>query len=442
MQRTLSKELILWKNHPLRKPLIVRGARQVGKSYLISEFGKTFKTCVTINFERDPKVKGLFQNSKDPVKLISMLGAYTNQTIIPGETLLFFDEIQECEEALQSLRYFKEELPELHVIAAGSLLDFTLHHIGLPVGRVQFMYLHPLSFGEYLEATGKAKLHQYLLTNTITAPLHEKLLEEIRHYAWLGGMPAVVDAWREHQNANFCREIQDQILQAYRQDFEKYAKKHQVPLVNKVFDQVGTQLGQKFKYSKVDNSVRSHSLKEALDLLNKAGIVHIAYHTAAQGHPLSATIDRQKFKVFFFDIGLLQRLQGLNLKEWLLAPLSVTYMGALAEELVAQEYIANTSTSNPPELFYWQREAKQSNAEVDFIFSHQYKIIPVEVKSGSKGRLKSLALFLESHPHSEEGLIISENPAWKQAPLEGIPFYALEPWLKQDENHSRLQTQK
>ncbi len=430
MKRMLTKELEIWKTHPLRKPLILRGARQVGKSYLVSEFGKTFSNCVTLNFERDPKAKGLFQDSKDPLKLVSMLSAYTGQSIVPGETLLFFDEIQECEAALQSLRYFKEELPTLHVIAAGSLLDFTLHRIGLPVGRVQFMYLHPLSFGEYLEATGQSELHAHLSTNAIAAPLHEKLLGEIRHYAWLGGMPAVVQAWCNHQNVQFCQEIQDQILQAYRQDFEKYAKKHQVIRVNQLFDQVGSQLGQKFKYSKVDDSVRSQVLKEALDLLSKAGIVHIAYHSAAQGLPLSANIDRQKFKVFFFDIGLLQRLQGLNLKEWLLAPLSVTYMGALAEQWVAQEYIATTSVTTPPELFYWQREARQSNAEIDFVFSQQHKMIPVEVKSGSKGRLKSLALFLETHPHCPEALVISENPAWQQGSLQGIPFYALESWLK------------
>ncbi len=432
MQRSLTKELELWKGHPLRKPLIMRGARQVGKSFLIIEFGKTFKNFVSINFDKEPKAKVLFQGSKDPVNLLSLLMAFTNQKIIPGETLLFFDEIQECEEALQSLRYFKEELPELHVIAAGSLLEFALEKIGMPVGRVQFMYLYPLSFDEYLIAMGKTELNDYRKRKNINSVIHEKLLEEIKYYTWLGGMPAVVDAWRLHRDVKFCEEAQDQIILAYRQDFEKYAKKHQIPLVNKIFDQAGMQLGQKFKYSKVDDSVRSATLKSALELLIKAGVVHKVCHTSAQGFPLSATMDTDKFKIFFFDIGLLQRLQGINLKEWLLSPLSVTYMGAMAEQLVAQEYIAYTSISNPPELYYWQREAKQSNAEVDFIFNAHHKIIPIEVKSGSSGRLRSIHLFLETHPHSTEGLVISEHAAWIQNNLTGISFYALQAWLGEE----------
>lgn len=435
MQRRLLKELMMWKTHPLRTPLIVRGARQVGKSYLIAEFGKTFTNCVTINFDRDKKIKAVFQGSLDPKALISALSAYTEQKIIPGETLLFFDEAQECTEALQSLRYFKEELTALHVIAAGSLLDFALDQIGLPVGRVQFLFLHPLSFGEYLEAMGKTELNQYRNQKNIPSVLHEKLLEEMRHYAWLGGMPAVVNAWHEHHNSQFCQEIQDQMILTYRQDFEKYAKKHQIPLLNAIVDQAGIQLGQKFKYSRVDNSVRSYALKGALQLLNKAGILHVVNHTSAQGLPLAATASHEKFKIFYFDIGLLQRLQGLHLKEWLFEPLSVTYMGALAEQLVLQEYIANTSISTPPELFYWHREEKQSNAEVDFIFHAHHKIIPVEVKSGKRGRLRSMDLFLETHPHCTTGLIISENSPWQQDKLTGIPFYALESWLK-DANQS------
>ncbi|OGO91391.1 MAG: hypothetical protein A3F10_07590 [Coxiella sp. RIFCSPHIGHO2_12_FULL_42_15] len=429
MKRALWQTLLAWKDHPLRNPLILRGPRQVGKSYLVEQLGKTFPNFVTINFERDPKAKALFQDSKEANRLIRAISAYTGISITPGETLLFFDEVQECEGAILSLRYFKEEMPALHVVAAGSLIDFALHCVGMPVGRVQFLYLHPLSFGEYLEALGKTELRRYLLNEPIEPAPHEKLLEELHHYCWLGGMPAVINAWREHQNAQYCQTIQDDILQAYRQDFEKYAKKHQTALVAQLFDQVGSQLGARFKYSKVNNSVRSQSLKEALNLLDKAGVVRIAYHTAAQGLPLSAEMDRQKFKVFFFDIGLLQRLQGLRLREWLLAPLSVTYLGAMAEQLVAQEYIAYSNPAQPIALYYWQREAKQSNAEVDFIFSRENLIIPAEVKSGSRGRLKSLALFLASHPRSTEGLVISENMPWQQENFQGLPLYALERWF-------------
>ena len=430
MHRVLSQRLLAWKDHPTRTPLILRGARQVGKSYLVNQLGCHFSHFITLNFERDPRAKQLFQGSLGANALLSKISAYTEKPILPKETLLFLDEIQECEEALLALRYFKEETPELHVIAAGSLLDFALDKIGIPVGRVQFLYLHPLSFGEYLEATDKTILHDYLLhQDTIEIPLHEKLLEELRYYCWLGGMPAVVDAWRTHQNPQYCQDIQDQLIQSYRQDFSKYAKQHQIPYVSHIFDRAGLQIGQKFKYSKVDPDLRSAPLKEALSLLTKAGVIHVAYHSAGQGLPLSAGIDLQKFKAFFFDIGLLQRMQALSLKEWLLAPLSVTYMGGIAEQLVAQEYIAYTATQIPAELFYWQREVSHSHAEIDFLFQCDHHIIPVEVKSGSQGRLKSLASFLQSHPHSTSGLVISEKPAWQQGQLQGISLYALERFL-------------
>jgi predicted AAA+ superfamily ATPase len=430
MQRALEKHLNAWKKHPLRKPLVLRGARQVGKSYLVQQFGKQFDNLVTVNFERDPKAKALFESSKNAAQLLSSLTAYTNQPIVPSKTLLFLDEVQFCEQALLSLRYFKEELPALHVIAAGSLLEFALESVGIPVGRVQFLYLHPLSFGEYLDAMGKAPLHQQLLQQPLDAPLHETALEQLKQYCWLGGMPAVVDAWRQHQNPLYCQEIQDQLLLSYRQDFEKYAKKHQVPLVGKLFDGVAAQLGAKFKYSTVDNMLRSGALKAALELLVKAGIVHLAHHTSAQGLPLAAGSDSQKFKAFFLDIGLLQRIKGVNLKDWLLAPLEITYMGTLAEQWVAQEYIAHTAINTPTDLFYWHREAKSSNAEVDFVFQQQQQIVPVEVKASHKGRLTSLALFLESHPHSHEGLVISQRQEWQLHHIKGIPFYALERWLK------------
>ena len=276
MHRSLSKELLSWKNHPLRKPLVLRGPRQVGKSFLVMTFGKTFAKCVTINFEKDPRAKALFNGTLDAKTLLSKIGAYTDSTITPGETLLFLDEIQECEEALLALRYFKEELPLLHVIAAGSLIDFALGRVGMPVGRVQFLYLHPMYFGEYLDAMREVQLHDYLLFHTVAAPLHEKLLDEYRHYTWLGGMPAVLDAWRLHHNAQYCQEIQDEILQSYRQDFSKYARQHQLVHLTRVFDHMGMQLGEKFKYSKVDPDVRSAVLKEALHLLVQAGVVNEA----------------------------------------------------------------------------------------------------------------------------------------------------------------------
>lgn len=431
MKRDLLKSLLEWKNHPLRKPLILRGARQVGKTWLVQELGKSFQNIITLNFEKQRSAGELFQGDLNIQKLIENLKIYCGENIVPGFTLLFFDEIQECEAAIVALRYFKEELPELHVISAGSLLDFTLEKIGVPVGRVQFMYLHPLSFGEFLTALDRSDLREYIYQEKIENIIHEKLLEHVKTYFWLGGMPAVVEAWLEQKNPLLCQELQDEIILSYRQDFSKYAKTHQIEKVDKLFAMIPKLLGQKFVFNKVDPDLRSNALKEALLNLEKAGVAHIVYHSSAQGFPLSATQNEKRFKVYFFDIGLAQRVLGIQLKEWLLMPLEVTYLGAMAEQFVAQEYIAYTAIKSPGELFYWHREDKQSNAEVDFLFVTDHQIVPVEVKSSSTGRLRSLHAFLTTHPHSKEALKICEYNFSLHNDIRTIPFYGIEAWLKE-----------
>lgn len=433
IQRDALLSLQLWRKHPTRKPLLVRGARQVGKSYLVREFGREFDSYVEINFERDKQIGRLFQGSLAPKQLISSLAAYVGQSIVPGRTLLFLDEIQECEEAILALRYFKEEMPELHLIAAGSLLDFKLNAIGLPVGRLQFLYLYPLSFSEYCRAVGKDMLLDQVNTSQNTpAPLHDLLLEEVKRYCWLGGMPAVLDAWITHQDYELCQETQKEIIQSYRQDFNRYAKSHQLLFVEQVFSSVGLQLGQKFKYSTVHPEVRAANLREALLLLETAGVIYRIFHTSAQGLPLASGMDDKRFKVYFFDIGLLQCLLGVSMKHWLLSSLTVKHMGGIAEQFVQQEYIAYTAQREAHTLFYWHREAKQSNAEIDFIFIKDNDIVPVEVKSGATGRMRSLQLFLETHPHSTYALKISESPKADCGQIRSLPFYAIQSWF----NHS------
>lgn len=432
--RTALTSLRKWKTHPLRKPLLVRGARQVGKTYLIKQFGEEFEYCIEINFEKDKLVKQFFNDSLEPIHLTQKISAYANKPIIPGKTLLFFDEIQECEQAITALRYFKEEMQSLHVIAAGSLIDFKLKHIGMPVGRVQFLYLYPLSFKEYCFAVNREKLYQEAQNKLkLNAPLHEILLEEVKRYCWLGGMPAVLDAWISQSNYNLCEEVQSEILLSYRQDFNRYAKDHQIPYLERMFSSVGQQLGQKFKYVTVDPDIRAKDLKEALALLELAGIIYRAYHTSAQGLPLSSGKEDKRFKVYLCDTGLLQRLLNVTMKDWLFQPLTVKHSGNIAEQFVQQEYIAYTMQQTPPELFYWHREEKQSNAEIDFLFLKNRKIIPVEVKSGHSGRMKSLQLFLQSHPHSPLGLKISESNEENFNSVEAIPFYAIQGWLGQNE---------
>lgn len=431
MKRDLFGELIKWKNDPLQMPLILRGARQVGKSWLVREFGKEFEYFIELNFDEDENLSHFFNSHLTLPQILDRIQFYTEKKIIHGKTLLFFDEIQECPNALKILRYFKEKHSGLHVIAAGSLLDFYLDKLGLPVGRVQFLFLYPLSFGEFLNAIGKPDLRHYIHTLIYDQSIHRILLEYLKTYMWLGGLPAVVSTWIDYQDPEKCQFLQDQILIAYKQDFNKYARKNQIENVEKVFLSVPQQLGKKFKYVHVDSEIKNNTLKNALELLIKAGVAHPCYHSSGQGIPLGANKNEKMFKIFFFDIGLAQRILGLRLRDWATMPIDVQHLGAIAEQLVAQEYIAYSSLTNPCEIFYWQREEPGSNAEVDFLFVKNGSIVPVEVKSGIKGGMKSITTFLNSHLHSTYGLKISQSLHHEAHHLQEICFYEIEAWLKE-----------
>lgn len=430
MFRDILSELEQWKTHPLRKPLILKGARQVGKSWAVQEFGKTFSSFVSINFEKEKDAKIFFEGDIKIADLIDRLSLYSGKKIIPGETLLFFDEIQDCENAIAYLRYFKEELPDLHVIAAGSLIDFVLEKTGLPVGRVQFLHLFPISFGEYLIAIGRDDLRQNILTSEVDPVIHHQILEQLKTYMCIGGMPAVVQAWISYKDILLCQEAQDEIINTYRQDFIKYARRQQIEYVTKVFNAIPLQLGRKFKYSNVDPDMNLQPIKNALSLLKKAGIALPVHHSSGQGVPLGAAKDTKKFKIFFFDVGLAQRILGLDLKSWVVMKLKIANIGAIAEQLVAQEFMAYSPPKIKQDLYYWHKESPSSNAEVDFLFVKGGEIVPVEIKSGVRGGLKSMQIFLDTHPASKYGLKISENPFSLHSKIREIPLYGIEAWLK------------
>lgn len=430
MHRDRLNDLKAWRHDRYRKPLILRGCRQVGKSWLIDEFAKEFKTFIKVNFEKDKLVHQYFASDLQVKTIVEKLALLAKTKIDPGNTLLFFDEIQFCEGAIQSLRYFKEEFPTLHVIAAGSLLDFALNKLGIPVGRVQFLQLYPLSFSEYLTAIGNDEIRHFLLKGENDPVIHQQALDHVRNYMWLGGMPAVIDAWIQDKDPVICQRIQDEIIESYQIDFHKYTKTLELPHVTNVFQHIPVMLGNKFIYSHVNSDTRSESIKNALLLLDTAGIAKRCFHTAAQQLPLGADYDHKKFKVFYFDIGIAQRILGLDLKQWLLNPALLANKGEIAEQFVAQEILAHSDPHKEPHLYYWHREAKNSNAEVDFVVVKNGEIVPVEVKSSQKGSMKSLQLFLSSHPHSQYGLKISEGPFAKQQHLTEIPFYAVEGWLR------------
>ena len=333
MRRDVEKELISWKLQKDRYPLIIRGARQVGKSYLVETFGKNhFKNIVVANFEFHPHLKDCFK-SLDPSEIINKLQLLLGAQIKEDDTLLFLDEIQECPQAIMSLRYFKEKLSKLAVIAAGSLLEFALRSpdFKMPVGRIHFLYLEPFSFSEYLDATCNQNLKEFLsevrLTDPIDDVIHKKLLELLRIYLIVGGMPAVLKEYLSSHDLMNCQRIQTGILQTYRSDFGKYAKISQHKYLQKVFDAAPRLVGQRIKYSNIDVDSRSTDLKNALNLLVLAGIVRPVYLTKAGGHPLGAQINEQKFKINFLDVGLTQNSCGFRQVRHILERIDVSEPG-------------------------------------------------------------------------------------------------------------------
>jgi len=302
-KRDLEKELISWKKAKDRYPLIIRGARQVGKSYLVEEFGKkNFKNFVLVDFELQPQLRECF-NDLEPRQIINKLQLLLGVQISEKDTLLFLDEIQECPHAITSLRYFKERMPALPVIGAGSLLEFALRSpdFKMPVGRIQFLYLEPLSFSEFLEANGSANLREHLfsikLGDDIGSVIHERLIELLRIYLIVGGMPAVIKEYIANKNLLNCQNIQLALLQTYRADFGKYAKISQHQYLQKVFEITPRLISQRIKYSGIDPDVKSRDLKKAINLLVMAGVIKPIFATKASGIPLGAQINEQKFKM-------------------------------------------------------------------------------------------------------------------------------------------------
>lgn len=432
MKREIEKDLTEWKNSPLRKPLLVRGARQVGKSYTLTQFCReNFKTVVIVNFDRVPEVHRFFAGDLSPATILRDLGLYYNTEMIEGRTILFFDEIQECPRAIMALRYFYEEMPRLHVVGAGSLLEFVTHseNFQMPVGRVDYLWMKAMSFGEFLQATGGEKLRRHLqdlvLENPLSEPLHHKLLEKIKEYAGIGGMPAIVEAFSKGASPKQIQELQESLLRTFRDDFGKYASRAQNKYLDKVFLTAPKMAGRKFKYSHVDPTLQSRDIKNAVELLMDAGLIYKVKHTPARGLPLEAGSSEKKFKVVFFDTGLMQRLSGLSHEIFFSEDLAALHRGSVAEQMVGQELLAYGSRKIDGQLYFWTREERGSSAEVDYLFPLGERIFPIEVKSQSPGRLKSLRLFMKERS-IPLGIRVSFLPLSYQDGILSVPFYALE----------------
>lgn len=430
MKRIIDFALETWKKSPTRKPLIIRGARQVGKTTAVRHVGKTFANFVEINFEAEPQWRTIFEGSLDPKRLLIDLELIAEQKITPGKTLLFFDEIQTCSQALLALRYFYELLPDLHLIAAGSLLDFAIDEVGIPVGRVQFLYMYPMSFVEFLWALDKHILVDAISSSSIQTPLseviHNKLNRLLGEYIAIGGMPEAVLHWSKTQDYAGCVEIHHDLLTAFKQDFHKYARQTQVKHVAHLFHYFPQQTGQVFRYNHIPGELRKRELEPALRLLMKANIITPVIHSAAQGIPLGAQANVDKFKLILLDVALMQALLGLTSSDWILNP-EQTFVnkGMVAEAFVGQELLAYGPCRQAQTLFYWHRDQPTSQAEVDYLVVAHQHIIPIEVKAGKGSTLRSMHAFLRDHPQTPYGIRFSTQNYSTYEKIHSYPLYAI-----------------
>lgn len=431
MIRAFSTSLQRWKRRRRRKPLIVRGARQVGKTYSITAFGeREFEDVRAFNFEEDRSLHKVFAGDLRPELLLMQLEAHCGKRIVPGSHLVFFDEIQACPRALTSLRYFYEKSPELHIVAAGSLLEFALDDISFPVGRVDMEWMRPMSFSEFLAADGADILLEHLPGLDSVAPLpvsiHERLLEKLRVYFAVGGLPEAVAAFAATHSLEEVGAVHKSLCASYTVDFAKYGRRVDRDCLEHVFEELPAHAGRQIKYTSLYPEKRVEKIKGCLRVLRRASIVSEVRSTAAQGLPLRAGASSKVFKCLFLDIGLMQHLCGIRPKEILEARnILDIWRGGLAEQFVGQELLAQRGGSEDGRLYYWSRPKKSSTAEVDYVIvGDKGEILPIEVKSGQPGRLRSMRLFLDEHPGCDEGLVLSSANV-SGAPEHGLRFLPL-----------------
>ncbi len=424
MKRHIEKKLLEWKLSSRRKPLIVRGARQVGKTWSIKKFGReAFDDVVVVDFEKNSKIHSFFEGNLDPVTILQGIEIVMRKKIVRGKTLLFFDEIQSCPRAIMSLRYFYEEMPELHVIAAGSLLEFVLGEISFPVGRVQFLNMFPMTFSEFLEAAQNHTAVEIINSSPKILPqsIHNALIAELKKYFFVGGMPESVKSFVETESIVESFKVHDEIIASFKDDFRKYARYSNHQCLEEVLINTSKNIGNQIVYSSLSSSFSQPTIKRAFELLLKARVIHKVSSVGILELPLGVQASSRKFKSIMLDIGVWQHLSGVSIEmELAESDLMKIYRGALAEQYVGQELAAAISDN----LNYWSREAKSSNAEVDFIVAMSGAIYPIEVKSGSSGSLKSLHLALKHFPKCPAGIVFSTRE-YSKIPEQKLIFLPL-----------------
>ncbi len=401
MRRSITEELIRWKDAPRRKPLLITGVRQCGKTYVMKEFGETFfERMAYLNFEKETKAAELFEYDLDPTRIIRELGSlYFNFQIQPGNTLLIFDEIQECPRAITALKYFCEDLPQLHVMCAGSLLGMELkrNNTSFPVGKVDRLQMLPMSFAEFLEATQAKKFSDLACEREKTLPIPEicavPLEKQYRDYLIIGGMPSAVQTWCDTQRYELVEEEQDRILEDYADDFAKHAPSAEVPKIHWVWDSIPRQLAKennKFVFSHVKEGKRAGDLENALTWLKDAGLVYLTEMVQNPELPLSFCADASAFKVYMADVGLLHRRAGIHFRTVLDGnELYSRFKGALTENFVQNQLKAMRFDS-----YFWR---SGNQAELDFLIEHTGRIVPIEVKSATNTMAKSYRQFCRKY---------------------------------------------
>jgi predicted AAA+ superfamily ATPase len=400
MERVLMPRLVEWAQKSDRKPLIIMGARQVGKTWLMREFGRNnFKDVFYLNFENTPGMVELFSGEIQPQRIIDYLSALHGRRIIANETLMIFDEVQEVPRALTSLKYFAEEAPEYAICCAGSLLGIALHkNTSFPVGKVEFLTLEPLSFEEYLLANDEQLLLNQIHSHNIEPiPIlfSEKLIDYLKQYFIVGGMPAAVMKWIESRDFYAVESVQSAILLSYEQDFSKHAPSHLVPKIRHIWNSIPGQLARenkKFLYGLAKDGARAREYEDALMWLKDSGLIRQLFRTTQAIFPLKAYIDLKSFKIFHLDIGLLRVMSGLS-PEIIIEKEAVfkEFKGAITEQYVLQQL---SGMAEIKDCYYWTTDA---TAEIDFLFSYKNQIIPVEVKAGENLHAKSLRVYIEKY---------------------------------------------
>ena len=421
MQRKALAQLLDWKKSPRRKPLILKGARQVGKTWLMKEFGRlNYEKAFYFSFEREEELFHIFEKNKDPLRIIDQLGTIYNDKIEPEKHLIIFDEIQECPKALNSLKYFNEEANEFHIIAAGSLLGTLLaESMSYPVGKVNLLDIYPMDFEEFLEAVEPSLLNYIEQTSPdkIIEIQHTKLIEHYHNYLIIGGMPECVSCWVNEKNSGIVAEIQKELINLYENDFAKHNKKVNAARILLVFRSLVSQLSkenEKFIYGCVKQGARAREFEESIEWLVSSGIVLRVYDVTKPEHPLKAFEDFSSFKLFFFDVGLLKYAAGVSNKDIILDT-GFQFKGALTENYVLQQLIPQFDVK--PHYY-----SPSQNYEIDFLLQNESDIIPVECKAG-KNTISASFKRYRNEQNPNFSIRFSELPYKKQEDMINVPLY-------------------